>query len=94
MATIGILSERAISRTEVLNAQLQTALNSRVIIEQATGVLAGRGALSMDAAFGRLRGYARHHHLRISEVARRIVETDLAIDVLAPPASTTAGPPR
>ena len=52
-------AERAIRRGEVLNEQLQIALNSRVIIEQAKGVLAQRGNLSMDAAFDRLRRYAR-----------------------------------
>ena len=83
VATIGILSERAIRRGEVLNEQLQAALNSRIIIEQAKGVLAQRGDLSMDAAFDRLRSYARRHNLRLSEVARRVVETDLAADVLA-----------
>ena len=82
VATIGILSERAIRRGEVLTEQLQTALNHRVIIEQAKGVLAQRGHLSMDAAFGRLRGYARNHNARLSEVARKVVETDLAADVL------------
>ena len=66
--------------------QLQAALNSRVIIEQAKGVLAQRGNLDMHAAFDRLRGYARAHNLRLTEVARQIVETDLAADLLAPAA--------
>ena len=74
VATIGILSERAIRRGEMVTEQLQTALNSRIIIEQAKGVLAQRGNLSMDAAFDRLRGYARHHNLRLSEVARQVVD--------------------
>jgi GAF domain-containing protein len=82
VATIGILSERAIRRGEALTEQLQAALNSRVIVEQAKGVLAQRGHLSMDAAFDRLRGYARNHNARLSEVARKVVETDLAADVL------------
>jgi transcriptional regulator with GAF, ATPase, and Fis domain len=86
VATIGILSERAIRRGEVLTEQLQTALNHRVIIEQAKGVLAQRGSLSMAAAFDRLRRYARTHNTRLSEVARQVVETDLAIDVLDTPA--------
>jgi GAF domain-containing protein len=84
VATIGILSERAISRGEVVNEQLQTALTSRVIVEQAKGVLAERGRMSMDAAFDQLRRYAREHNLRLSEIAREIVDTDLvAADVLA-----------
>lgn len=82
VATIGILQERAIHRGEVLNEQLQTALNNRVIIEQAKGVLAQLGSLSMDQAFNRLRGYARDHNLRLSTVARQVVEADLAADVL------------
>lgn len=84
VATIGILSERAIHRGEVLNEQLQSALNSRVIIEQAKGVLAHRGNLSTDAAFDQLRRYARSNNLRLSDVARNVVETDLAADILAP----------
>ena len=83
VATIGILSERAIRRGEVANEQLQTALNSRIVIEQAKGVLAHHGNLGMDAAFDRLRRYARHNSLRLSDVARRVVDTDLATDVLA-----------
>jgi GAF domain-containing protein len=82
VATIGIMSERAVRRGEVLNEQLQTALNNRVIIEQAKGFLAHRGDLDMDAAFDRLRRYARHHNLRLSEVARQVVTAELADDVL------------
>jgi GAF domain-containing protein len=86
VATIGILQERAIRRSDVITAQLQAALNSRVIIEQAKGVLAQRGNLSMDEAFDRLRRYARNHNARLSEVARKVIETDLAADVLDAPA--------
>jgi GAF domain-containing protein len=86
VATIGILSERAIRRSETVTEQLQTALNSRVIIEQAKGVLAQHGNLSMNEAFDRLRRYARTHNARLSEVARKVVETDLSADVLGSPA--------
>jgi hypothetical protein len=82
VATIGILSERAIRRSEVVTEQLQAALTSRVITEQAKGVLAQHGNLTMDAAFDRLRRYARTHNARLSEVARKVVETDFAADVL------------
>jgi GAF domain-containing protein len=85
VATIGILSERAIRSREVVTEQLQTALNHRVIIEQAKGVLAHQGNLTMAAAFDRLRRYARNHNARLSEVARKVVETDLAAEVLDAP---------
>ena len=94
VATIGILSERAINRGEVLNEQLQNALNSRVIIEQAKGVLAERGSLGMDAAFDRLRGYSRHHNLKLSDVGRQIIESDLATAVLAGRPSRKTTPRR
>lgn len=74
VATISILQERALRRTESLSEQLQSALNSRVIIEQAKGVLAEKGATDMDAAFALLRGYARSHNLRLGEAARGVVE--------------------
>ena len=88
VATIGILQERAIRRGEVLNEQLQTALNSRILIEQAKGVLAERGNLTMVTAFDRLRSYARRHNLRLSAVAQQVIDTDLAAAVLAIPATT------
>jgi GAF domain-containing protein len=73
VATIGILQERAIRRGEVLTEQLQTALDSRVIIEQAKGVLAQRGMLTMATAFDRLRRYSRGHNLRLNQVASRVI---------------------
>ncbi len=87
MTRLSSRSERAIRRREVLTEQLQTALNHRVIIEQAKGVLAQRGKLSMNAAYDRLRRYARHHQALLSEVARQVVDTDLTADVLAAPAA-------
>src|SRR4051794_40557187 len=76
VATIGILQERAIRRGEVLNEQLQLALNGRVIIEQAKGVLAQYGGLAPAAAFERLRHYARSHNLKLADLARRIADKD------------------
>lgn len=77
VATIGILQERAIRRREIVNEQLQTALTSRVTIEQAKGVLAQHYGLTMDAAFERLRRYSRSRNLRLAEVAHRIAAREL-----------------
>ena len=77
IATIGILQERAIRRGEVVNEQLQTALNSRVIIEQAKGVLSHHLGLSTDEAFNRLRGYVRGRNLRLADVARLLATRQL-----------------
>ncbi|MFC4942860.1 ANTAR domain-containing protein [Pseudonocardia sp. GCM10023141] len=88
VATIGILQERAIRRGEVVIEQLQSALNSRVIIEQAKGVVAQRFGLSMNDAFARIRHHARTTNQRLGEVARLLVERDLLPDTLIVPGST------
>jgi AmiR/NasT family two-component response regulator len=86
VATIGILQERAIRHGEVVTEQLQAALNSRVIIEHAKGVLAQQGTLTTETAFDRLRRYSRGHDLLLGEVARRVVtEPGFARQVLALP---------
>ncbi|WIX82893.1 GAF and ANTAR domain-containing protein [Amycolatopsis carbonis] len=72
VATIGILQQRTIARGDQLTDQLQTALNSRVVIEQAKGALAQHGRVLMDEAFTRLRGYARSRHLRLTDLARAV----------------------
>jgi GAF domain-containing protein len=73
-ATIGILQQRAAHRTSVLAEQLQHALNSRVAIEQAKGVLAERHDLSMELAFQMLRKYARDRNLKLFDVATSVVQ--------------------
>jgi GAF domain-containing protein len=85
VATIGILQERAIRRGEVLNEQLQGALNSRVVIEQAKGAIAQHFGLGMDQAFTRLRDYARIRNLKLSDVARDIVDGTLDSNALPAP---------
>jgi GAF domain-containing protein len=76
VAAIGLLQERAIRRGELLTEQLQGALNSRVIIEQAKGAIAQARGVSVDEAFVMMRGYARRNNRRLSDVAHAIV-TDL-----------------
>jgi transcriptional regulator with GAF, ATPase, and Fis domain len=86
MATITILHERALRESEHVAAQLQTALDSRIVIEQAKGVLAERGDLAMDDAFQALRKHARDHNLRLHDVARGIVERTIDVaGILAVP---------
>ncbi|MFF5293827.1 GAF and ANTAR domain-containing protein [Paractinoplanes globisporus] len=77
VATIGLLQERAIRRGEVLTEQLQGALNSRIVIEQAKGAVAQARATSVDDAFDIIRRYARSHNYRLVDLAHVIV-TDFA----------------
>jgi GAF domain-containing protein len=77
VAAIGLLQERAISRGEILTEQLQGALNSRIVIEQAKGAVAQLRGVSVDEAFVVMRAYARSHGMRLTDVAHAIV-TDLA----------------
>lgn len=85
VATIGILQERAIRHHEVLAEQLQSALNSRVIIEQAKGVLAERGRLDLARTFDLLRDHARSTNQRLSDVARSVVDGTTTADALLRP---------
>jgi len=82
VATIGILHERSIREAQVLTEQLQTALNSRVVIEQAKGVVAERANVDVEEAFRRLRVYARAHNRRLGEVARQVLAGSLPADDL------------
>ncbi|MDN3352274.1 GAF and ANTAR domain-containing protein [Actinomadura sp. DC4] len=85
VATIGILAERSTREQQVLSQQLQSALNTRIIIEQAKGLLAERRGLSMDESFTALRGYARSHNRKLTEVALALIEGDETVADLAHP---------
>lgn len=74
VATIGLLQRRAIRRRDALTEQLQSALTSRILIEQAKGVLAERLDISVSAAFSMLRGAARKSNRRLSDLAQAVVD--------------------
>lgn len=87
VAAIALLQERTVRRGELLTEQLQSALNSRIVIEQAKGAIAQRHGMSIDDAFTALSGYARRRNRKLTEVA---------LDLLNDPAVladvTAAGP--
>lgn len=73
VATIGLLQERAIRHGEILTEQLQHALTSRVVIEQAKGALARTHDVSVDDALELLRSFARKNNRKLVDVARLVV---------------------
>lgn len=84
VAAIGLLQERAIRRSEVLTEQLQGALNSRIVIEQAKGAAAQAHGVSVDEAFILIRDHARRTNRRLSDVAHTILTDPGALVMLAP----------
>ena len=93
VATIGILAQRTLHQAELLSTQLQQALNSRVTIEQAKGVLAERRGITLDEAFEILRSHARTNNLRLSDLARDVAQRSSAVaGLLNRPDQETAGP--
>ncbi|WP_300613335.1 GAF and ANTAR domain-containing protein [Trebonia sp.] len=104
-ATIGIVHQRAMARSEVIAEQLQTALNSRILIEQAKGFLAERLHVTVEDAFAVLRGYARDHNRKLTDVAADVTagrldpaessapSQALSPDPPGPPPGAASGPP-
>jgi GAF domain-containing protein len=79
VATIALMQHRISLDAQLLNEQLQAALNSRIVIEQAKGMVAERLHIDMEDAFARLRSHARGHRLGLTEVASSLTSGDLAI---------------
>lgn len=79
VATIAILQHQAARDASAVNDQLQHALTSRVIIEQAKGILAERAAITVDEAFARLRQYARSNNVQLGAAAQALVDGKLLL---------------
>jgi GAF domain-containing protein len=71
---VAILQQRALQEAHLLATQLATALDSRILIEQAKGMLAERAGLSVADAFGQLRSYARSHNQKLTSVCQDVIE--------------------
>jgi GAF domain-containing protein len=84
VATIGILQERTIRNSNLISEQLQFALDSRILIEQAKGVLAATLGLSMEDAFTAIRSYARNHNQTLRSVADDVITRKVNLSQEAP----------
>ena len=89
IATIALLQHRTAVAAEVVNQQLTGALNSRILIEQAKGILAERHRLDMETAFSRLRTYARNNNQLLSDLAQNVVHGGVDLPFPANPPSGT-----
>jgi GAF domain-containing protein len=84
VATVSILHHRAATEAQLVNEQLNHALNSRIVIEQAKGVVAERTGLDMEEAFVRLRRHARNHNLRLVDAAHAVIDGTLKPEAFDP----------
>ena len=85
IATIGLLQERAVRQSGLIAEQLQTARNSRILIEQAKGVLLASAGIDVDQAFQLMRGYSRRTNQPLKTVAGSVLDRVLTVDHLRNP---------
>jgi AmiR/NasT family two-component response regulator len=83
VATAFLVHARDLQQREVFTDDLQRALSSRVVVEQAKGFVAAKRAITPTAAFELLRRYARDHRVKVQVVARGVVEGDIDVSELA-----------
>ena len=77
LAAISVLQHRAVTETQRLNEQLAHALTSRIVIEQAKGIIAERASCDLEESFSLLRNYARNHNRRLTDVAQAAIDHTL-----------------
>ena len=82
VACVAIVNEKSASDHLTVNSQLQHALTSRIVLEQAKGVIANALGLEIDDAFMVLRGYARDHGRKLSEIAHEVVNRELRAETM------------
>jgi len=85
VATIAILQERSVERAETLTEQLQGALNSRIVIEQAKGAISKLQDVGIDEAFEMLRAYSRKNHQRLADVSHAVLTDPASVSGLSEP---------
>jgi GAF domain-containing protein len=88
LATISVLQHGAANEVKRVNEQLNRALESRIVIEQAKGVVSERAGIDLGEAFNRLRNHARMHNLLLSDVAAAAIDGSLAPSAWAAPTSS------
>lgn len=92
VATVAIVNDRSAIVRSTVNSQLQRALTSRIVVEQAKGAIAQVGDLTMEDAFAVLRRYARDHSTKLSVVANRVVGRELHYETLVQHARPATDP--
>jgi GAF domain-containing protein len=90
VASVAIVNERSATDRATLNSQLQRALTSRIVVEQAKGVIAQAGGLGMEDAFAVLRRYARDHGSKLSVTASQVVDRELQYEEIIQHARSAA----
>jgi transcriptional regulator with GAF, ATPase, and Fis domain len=93
IATIGILQERSIRGGRDLSGQLQVALESRVRIEQAKGIVAEHNQIDVDAAFDLLRSFTRGHNRLLADTCRQVIDGTLRPEALVRMTTPDQPPP-
>ncbi|MEP7112187.1 MAG: GAF and ANTAR domain-containing protein [Ilumatobacteraceae bacterium] len=94
VASIAIVQDQATRAAAIREGHLQHALNSRIVIEQAKGMIAERANVDMDDAFARLRAYARNNNRGLTEVAESLVSSAMSVDLVAQNRRVPPPPPQ